>query len=77
MVWASEYDKAMPLVAEHLAKIDKAVGRTRSTRAGGPFPVVRHALAEALAEEGCGHVESQVVDEYARQIAEDPANSRD
>jgi hypothetical protein len=44
----SEYEKAMPIVAAYLAKIELAVSRTRSTHAGEPYATVRQALVEAL-----------------------------
>jgi hypothetical protein len=65
----SEYDKAMPIVAAHLAKVERAVDRTRATHAGQPFAVVHQALAEALEDEGAQRVVPQVVEELARQIS--------
>lgn len=47
----SGYDKAMPIVAAHMAKIERAVDRSRSTHAGRPYAVVRQALVEALRDE--------------------------
>ncbi|MFF8943056.1 hypothetical protein ACF1A5_12455 [Streptomyces sp. NPDC014864] len=44
----SEDDKAMPIVAAHLAKIERAVSRTRTSHAGQPFATVHQALAEAM-----------------------------
>jgi hypothetical protein len=66
----SEYDKAMPIVAAHLAKVERAVDRTRASHAGQPFAAVHQALAEALQDEGAQRVAPQVVKELARQIAE-------
>jgi hypothetical protein len=66
----SEYDKAMPIVAAHLAKVERAVDRTRATHAGQPFAAVHQALAEALQDEGAQRVVRQVVEELARQISE-------
>jgi hypothetical protein len=68
----SEYDKAMPIVAAHLAKIERAVNRTRASHAGQQFAAVHQALVEALRDEGAQRVVPQVVDEFARQISEDP-----
>lgn len=68
----SEYDKAMPIVAAHLAKLERAVNRTRSSHARQPYSTVRQALVEALRDEDAQRVVPQVVDEYARRIAEDP-----
>ncbi|MET7785120.1 hypothetical protein ABZS93_00555 [Streptomyces sp900116325] len=68
----SEYDKAMPIVAAHLAKIERAVNRTRSSHAGQPYATVRQALVEALRAEDAQRVVPQVVDEFARRITEAP-----
>ncbi|MGW5305596.1 hypothetical protein ACWERF_16895 [Streptomyces griseoluteus] len=68
----SEYDKAMPIVAAHLAKLEQAVGRTRSSHAGQPYATVRQALLEALQQEDAQRVVPQVVDEFARRISEEP-----
>lgn len=65
----SEYDKAMPIVAAHLAKIERAVSRTRASHAGQPYAAVHQALAEALRDEGAQRVVPQVVEELARQIS--------
>ncbi|WP_329266087.1 hypothetical protein [Streptomyces pseudovenezuelae] len=62
-----EYDKAMPIVAAHLAKVERAVDRTRGTHAGQPFAAVHQALAEALQDDGAQRVVPQVVEELARQ----------
>ncbi|MFD7611802.1 hypothetical protein [Streptomyces sp. NPDC059828] len=67
----SEYDKAMPIVAAHMAKIERAVNRARFAHAGQPYTVVRHALVEALRDEGAQRVVPQVVDELARQTSEE------
>lgn len=68
----SEYEKAMPIVVALLAKIERAVNRTRSAHAGQPYSAVRQALVEALRDEDARRVVPQVVDEFARQISEDP-----
>lgn len=68
----SEYDKAMPKVAALLAKVERAVGRTRSSHAGQPYATVRQALLEALQQEDAQRVVPQVVDEFAGRISEDP-----
>jgi hypothetical protein len=47
----SEYDKAMPIVAAHLVKVERAVSLTRSSHAGQPHTTVRQALLEALQHE--------------------------
>jgi hypothetical protein len=65
----SEYDKAMPILAAHLAKIERAVSRTCASHAGQPFAAVHQALAEALQDEGAQRVVPQVVEELARQIS--------
>ncbi|MFI1287473.1 hypothetical protein ACH4VM_03000 [Streptomyces sp. NPDC020792] len=67
---SSEYEKAMPIVAAHLAKMERAVDRTRASHAGRPFKVVHQALAEALQDEGAQRVVPQVVEELARQISD-------
>ncbi|MDU8995720.1 hypothetical protein [Streptomyces mirabilis] len=68
----SEYDKAMPIVAAHLAKIERAVSRTRSSHAGQLYTTVREALVQALRDENAERVVPQVVDEFARRISEEP-----
>ncbi|WP_416755572.1 hypothetical protein ACMAVT_22270 [Streptomyces sp. FW42] len=68
----SEYDKAMPTVAAHLAKVERAVSRTRSSHAGQPYGTVRQALLEALQQEDAQRVVPRVVDEFARRISEEP-----
>ncbi|MEV5842917.1 hypothetical protein ACGF3G_02180 [Streptomyces sp. NPDC048179] len=68
----SEYDEAIPIVAAHLAKIERAVSRTRSSHAGLEYALVRPALVQALRDEGAQRVVSQVVDEFARRISEAP-----
>lgn len=65
----SEYEKAIPVVAAHLAKIERAVERTRASHAGQPFTAVHQALTEALRDEGAQRVVPQVVEELARQIS--------
>ena len=72
----SEYDKAMPIVAAHLAKIERAVDRTRASHAGQPFAAVHQALAEALQDEGAQRVVPQVVEELARQISDAATDPR-
>ncbi|MEV7071278.1 hypothetical protein ACIQJT_27170 [Streptomyces sp. NPDC091972] len=69
----SEYEKAMPIVAAHLAKIERAVNRTRGSHAGQPYAAVHQALVEALQQEDAQRVVPQVVDELARQISEAPS----
>ncbi|MFE4651002.1 hypothetical protein [Streptomyces sp. NPDC056707] len=44
----SKYEKAMPIVAAHLAKIERAVYRNRASHAGQPFAAVLQTLVEAL-----------------------------
>jgi hypothetical protein len=70
-----EYEKAMPIVAAHLAKIERAVNRTRASHAGQPYAAVHQALVEALEQEDAQRVVPQVVDELARQISEAPCES--
>ncbi|MFF3929309.1 hypothetical protein [Streptomyces hirsutus] len=70
----SEYEKVMPLVAAHLAKIERAVDRTRASHAGQPYAAVHQALAEALQNEDAQRVVPQVVEELARQISETPVS---
>jgi hypothetical protein len=67
---ASDYEKAMPIVAAHLAKIERAVTRTRASHVGQPFAAVHQALVEALQDEGVERVVPQVIEELARQISE-------
>lgn len=68
----SEYDKAMPIVAAHLAQVERAVSQTRSSHAGQPYAMVRQALLEALHQEDAQRVIPQVVDDFARRISEEP-----
>jgi hypothetical protein len=68
----SEYEKAMPLVAAHLAKIERAVDRTRASHSGQPYAAVHRALVEALQDEDAQRVVPQVIEELARQISETP-----
>ncbi|MEU6540240.1 hypothetical protein [Streptomyces sp. NPDC047000] len=68
----SEYDKAMPIVAAHLAKVERAVSRIRSSHAGQSYTKVRQALLETLQHEDTQRVVPQVVDEFARRISEEP-----
>lgn len=70
----SEYEKAMPIVAANLAKLERAVDRTRASHTGQPYAEVHRALVEALEHEGAQHVVPQVVEELARQISEAPAS---
>ncbi|MEU9268664.1 hypothetical protein AB0E04_24885 [Streptomyces sp. NPDC048251] len=65
----SEYEKVMPLVEARLAKIERAVERTRASHPGQPFAVVHQALVVALQGEGAPRVVPQVVEELARQIS--------
>ncbi|MFE7380598.1 hypothetical protein ACFU9F_09560 [Streptomyces zhihengii] len=68
----SDYDLAMPAVTAHMAKIERAVIRTRTAHRGRPYPAVRQALVEALHDEDAHRVVPQVIDELARRITEDP-----
>ncbi|WOT36818.1 hypothetical protein [Streptomyces coeruleorubidus] len=70
----NEYEKAMPIVAAHLAKIERAVDRTRASHAGQPYVAVHQALVEALQDEDAQRVVPQVIEELARQITETPAS---
>lgn len=72
----SEYDKAMPIVAAHLAKIERAVDRTRASHAGQPYAAVHQVLVEALQHEDAQRVVPQVVEELARQISGTPTMQR-
>lgn len=68
----SEYDKAMPIVRAHLAKVERAVSRTVISHGGQSYAAVRQALAEALRDEGAQEVPPQVVDMFAVRISEEP-----
>lgn len=70
----SEYDAAIPIVAAHLAKIERAVSRTRSSHADRAYALVRPVLVQALQDEEAQRVVPQVIDEFARRISEDPDN---
>lgn len=70
----SEYEKAMPLVSAHLAKIERAVDRTRASYAGQPYEAVHQALVEALQDEDAQRVVPQVIEELARQISDTPVS---
>ncbi|MFH8664913.1 hypothetical protein ACH439_14425 [Streptomyces microflavus] len=65
----SEYDKAMPIVATHLAAVERAVERTLAAHAGQPFAAVHQVLTEALQNEGAQRAMPQVIQELARQIS--------
>ncbi|MFD3815845.1 hypothetical protein ACFWRZ_12340 [Streptomyces rubiginosohelvolus] len=65
----SEYDKSMPAVAAHLAKVERAVDRTRASHGGRPYAEVHQALVEALQAEDAQRVVPQVVERFARQIS--------
>ncbi|MFE6459319.1 hypothetical protein [Streptomyces cinereoruber] len=65
----SEYEKAVPIVAAHLSKIERAVDQTRASHAGQPFAAVHEALAKALLDEDAQPVVPQVVEKLARQIS--------
>ncbi|EFL32824.1 predicted protein [Streptomyces viridochromogenes DSM 40736] len=66
----SAYEKAVPVVAANLAKLERAVGRTRASHAGQSYAEVHRALIEALVQEGVRHVvPSQVVEEWARRVS--------
>lgn len=52
----SEYEKAIPIVAAHLAKLERAVSRTRASHTGQPFEAAHQALTEALRDEGAERV---------------------
>lgn len=64
----SEYEKAMPLVAAHLAKVERAVDRTRASHAGQPYSVVHRALVEALRDEDAQRVVPQAIEEWATDL---------
>ncbi|MER7955179.1 hypothetical protein [Streptomyces sp. NPDC096030] len=68
----SEYDKAMPIVTAHLAKVERAVSRTGISHGRQSYGTVRQALVEALRDERAQDVPPSVVDELARRISEDP-----
>ncbi|MER5928353.1 hypothetical protein [Streptomyces mirabilis] len=68
----SEYEKAMPIVVAHMAKIERAVERTRASHAGQPYAAVHQALVEALQNEAAQRVVPQVIEELARQISNTP-----
>ncbi|MGW1901805.1 hypothetical protein ACWCQB_31365 [Streptomyces hirsutus] len=70
----SKYEKAVPLVAAHLAKIERAVDRTRASHAGQPYAAVHQTLVKALQDEDAQRVVPQVVEELARQISETPVS---
>ncbi|MGW9383471.1 hypothetical protein [Streptomyces globisporus] len=70
----SEYDKSMPIVAAHLAKVERAVDRTRTYHAGRPYAEVHQALVAALHAEDVQRVVPQVVEEYARRIWDSPTS---
>lgn len=64
----------MPIVAAHLAKVERAVAHTRALHAGRPYAEVHRALVEALQAEDAQRVVPQVIEEFARQISEPPPN---
>ncbi|MYX00976.1 MULTISPECIES: hypothetical protein [unclassified Streptomyces] len=66
----SEYEKSMPAVAAYLAKVERAVDRTRASHGGRPYAEVHQALVEALQAEDAQRVEPLVVERFARQISD-------
>ncbi|MFI2509966.1 hypothetical protein [Streptomyces sp. NPDC018972] len=64
----------MPAVSANLAKLERAVARTRASHSGQPYAEVHRALVEALEHEGAQRILPQVVEELARQISEAPAS---
>lgn len=64
----------MPIVAAYLAKVERAVERTRATHRGRPYADVYRALVEALQAEDAQRVVPQVIEEFARQISEPAAS---
>ncbi|MFJ5849581.1 hypothetical protein [Streptomyces sp. NPDC092903] len=70
----SEYDQSMPVVAAHLAKVERAVDRTRASHNGRAYAEVHQTLVAALQTEDTQRVMPQVVEEFARQISESPTN---
>ncbi|NEE27592.1 hypothetical protein G3M53_19255 [Streptomyces sp. SID7982] len=68
----SEYDKAIPIVRAHLAKVERAVSKTVISHGWQPYATVRQALVEALWDEGAPDVPAQVVDMFALRISEEP-----
>ncbi|MEV6180922.1 hypothetical protein [Streptomyces sp. NPDC052015] len=72
----SEYEKAMPIVAAHMAKLERAVDRTQSLTRRAPYAAVHKALVEALQDEDAQRVVPQVIEELARQISETLASPR-
>lgn len=67
----SEHEKAMPIGADHLATIERAVDRTRASHAGQPFAAVHQAIGEALNDGGAQRVVRQVVEGWrARSLVQ-------
>ncbi|GAA3482768.1 hypothetical protein GCM10018966_073000 [Streptomyces yanii] len=64
-----KYLKAMPIVAAHPAKIERAVDRTRASHAGQPYAAIHQALVEVLQDENAQRVVPQVIEELTRQIS--------
>ena len=59
----------MPIVADHLTKIERAVDRSRPSHAGQQFTASHRALAKVLQDEGAQRVVPHAVAELARQIS--------
>jgi hypothetical protein len=55
---SSEYEKTMQIVAAHIAKIERAVGRSRASYSGQRYAAVHQALVEAL-QDGSLNVSSR------------------
>lgn len=68
----SEYDKSMPIVAAHLAKVERAVDGVRTSHTGRPYTEGHQALVAALQAEDTQRVVPQVIERYAWQISEQP-----
>ncbi|MFD7227001.1 hypothetical protein [Streptomyces sp. NPDC059881] len=66
----SEYDKAVPHIKAHLARVGRAMSRTWTAHAGQPYGQVRPALVEALENEGAERMVPELVDLFAKQISE-------
>ncbi|MFB7788037.1 hypothetical protein ACFY0N_37495 [Streptomyces vinaceus] len=69
MADASDYEKAMPRVQEHVARFEKALTEIRATHAGRPAPEVKEALLAAGERHGV-RIANEVAQDAAERIAD-------
>ena len=65
---ASDYERAMPAVLEHVRRFERALGTVRRSHRGRPLDEVRRALVVAVEQEGL-RAWDDVLTEAARVIS--------